>query len=147
MAGHFVARKLHQSGVLGELAIGIPVGALFYQLSAPTVTILRHSDQVVAVTQKVLQQNMGRHAAIRLIPSCSQWAIFCRRKVPPANAQARRLCHLLIANRYHPSGGQIIRGRKSPDPSGCCQPPISPIFAGGQNPSLLCQLQGGLAFV
>jgi len=48
MAGHFVARKLNQSAVLGELAVGILVGALFYQLSGPMVTILRHSDQVAA---------------------------------------------------------------------------------------------------
>jgi Kef-type K+ transport system membrane component KefB len=66
IAGHFVARKLNQSAVLGELAVGILVGALFYQLSAPTVTILRHSDQVAAVTQKVLQQDMGWKEAVRL---------------------------------------------------------------------------------
>ena len=66
MAGHFVARKLNQSAVLGELAVGILVGALFYQLSAPTVTILRHSDQVAAATQKVLQQNVGWQEAVRL---------------------------------------------------------------------------------
>ena len=66
MAGHFVARKLNQSAVLGELAVGILVGALFYQLSAPTVTILRHSDQVAAATQKVLQQDIGWQEAVRL---------------------------------------------------------------------------------
>ncbi|MCX5893261.1 MAG: cation:proton antiporter [Deltaproteobacteria bacterium] len=66
MAGHFVASKLNQSAVLGELAMGILVGALFYQLSAPTVTILRHSDQVAAATQKVLQQNVGWQEAVRL---------------------------------------------------------------------------------
>lgn len=66
MAGHFIARKLNQSAVLGELAVGILVGALFYQLSAPTVTILRHSDQVAAATQKVLQQNVGWQEAVRL---------------------------------------------------------------------------------
>src|SRR5512143_2330633 len=35
MAGHFVAGKLNQSAVLGELAVGILVGALAYQLSGP----------------------------------------------------------------------------------------------------------------
>jgi len=59
IAGHFIARKLNQSAVLGELALGILVGALFYQLSAPTVTILRHADQVAAATQKVLTQQVG----------------------------------------------------------------------------------------
>ena len=66
MAGHFAARKLNQSAVLGELAVGILVGALAYQLSSPMVTILRHSDQVAAATQKVLQQNVGWQEAIRL---------------------------------------------------------------------------------
>jgi Kef-type K+ transport system membrane component KefB len=66
MAGHFIARKLNQSAVLGELAVGILVGALFYQLSAPTVTILRHSDQVAAATQRVLQQNVGWQEAVHL---------------------------------------------------------------------------------
>ena len=46
--------------------MGILVGALFYQLSAPTVTILRHSDQIAAATQKVLQQNVGWQEAVRL---------------------------------------------------------------------------------
>jgi Kef-type K+ transport system membrane component KefB len=65
MAGHFVARKLNQSAVLGELIVGIVVGALAYQLSGPTVTILRHSDLVAAATQKVLQQNVGYQEAVR----------------------------------------------------------------------------------
>jgi Kef-type K+ transport system membrane component KefB len=64
--GHFVARKLNQSAVLGELAMGILVGALFYQLSAPTVTILRHADQVAGATQKVLTQEVGWPEAVRL---------------------------------------------------------------------------------
>jgi uncharacterized MnhB-related membrane protein len=64
--GHFVARKLNQSAVLGELAMGILVGTLFYQLSAPTVTILRHADQVAGATQKVLTQEVGWPEAVRL---------------------------------------------------------------------------------
>jgi Kef-type K+ transport system membrane component KefB len=66
MAGHFVASKFNQSAVLGELAVGILVGALAYQLSGPIVTILRHSDQVTAATQKVLQQNLDWQEAVRL---------------------------------------------------------------------------------
>jgi Kef-type K+ transport system membrane component KefB len=64
--GHFVARKLNQSAVLGELAVGILVGALAYQLSAPAVTILRHPDQVAAATQKALQENINLAEAIRV---------------------------------------------------------------------------------
>jgi Kef-type K+ transport system membrane component KefB len=66
VTGHWVARKLKQSGVLGELLVGILAGALAYQLSGPVVTILRHADQVAAATQKVMQQNVGAQEAIRL---------------------------------------------------------------------------------
>ena len=113
MAGHFIARKLNQSAVLGELAVGILVGALAYQLSGPMVTILRHSDQVAAATQKVLQQNVGWQEAVRL-----------------TLAEAK-----------------LSAGGKSADPNSCCQPPISPIFAGGQDSPLFFELRGGPALV
>jgi Kef-type K+ transport system membrane component KefB len=40
------AARLKQSPVLGEVAVGIVVGALLYQLGGPTVTLIRHSDLV-----------------------------------------------------------------------------------------------------
>jgi Kef-type K+ transport system membrane component KefB len=66
MLGHFGALKLKQSPVLGELAVGIIVGALAYQLSAPTATILRHFDQVNVATQKVLVGDVGWKKAMSL---------------------------------------------------------------------------------
>ncbi len=66
MAGHFIARILNQSAVLGELAMGIVAGVLFYQLSAPTMIILRHADQMATATQKVLTQEVGWQEAVRL---------------------------------------------------------------------------------
>jgi Kef-type K+ transport system membrane component KefB len=42
--GRFGAGKLKQSPVLGELAIGIIVGAVFYQLGNPAAIIIRHSE-------------------------------------------------------------------------------------------------------
>ena len=44
--GRFGAKKLKQSPVLGELAIGIIVGAVLYQLGNPAVIIIRHSEAV-----------------------------------------------------------------------------------------------------
>lgn len=82
MAGHSIATKLNQSAVLGELAVGILVGALFYQLSAPTVTILRHSDQVAAATQKVLQQNVGWQEAVHLTLAEAELSLEEKAQIP-----------------------------------------------------------------
>ncbi len=53
--GRLGAKKLKQSPVLGELAIGIIVGAIFYQLGSPTVIIIRHSDLV----QRTAESSLG----------------------------------------------------------------------------------------
>ncbi len=52
--GRFGARKLKQSPVLGELAVGIIVGALFYQLGSPTVIIIRHSELIQKTAESCL---------------------------------------------------------------------------------------------
>ena len=44
--GRYAAKKLKQSPVLGELLIGIIVGALIYQVGSPVLTIIRHNDVV-----------------------------------------------------------------------------------------------------
>jgi len=44
--GRVGAGKLKQSPVLGELAVGIVVGAIFYQTGNPAVIIIRHSQLV-----------------------------------------------------------------------------------------------------
>jgi Kef-type K+ transport system membrane component KefB len=100
MGGHFIARKFNQSAVLGELAVGILVGALLYQLSGPVVTILRHSDQVAAATQKVLQQNVGWQEAVRLTLAES--------KLPP---EEKAQIQTVVANSQFPQyllGARII---------------------------------------
>ena len=48
--GHYAAAKLKQSPVLGEIAMGIIVGTLLYQLGWPTMTIIRHYEQVHQVS-------------------------------------------------------------------------------------------------
>jgi Kef-type K+ transport system membrane component KefB len=53
--GHFIAGKLKQSAVLGEIIMGIVVGALLYQLGGPTITVIRHYEQVHEISTTALQ--------------------------------------------------------------------------------------------
>lgn len=62
--GRYAAQKVKQSPVLGELAIGIIVGAILYQTGGPTVTIIRHYDEVQKITRKVLYEHKGWKDAI-----------------------------------------------------------------------------------
>lgn len=101
MIGHFIARKLNQSAVLGELAVGILAGALAYQLSAPAVTILRHSDQVVAATQKVLQQNLGWQEAVRQTLAEAQLSPQEKAQIQTVVASPQFPQYLLVARILH----------------------------------------------
>ena len=65
--GRFAAAKLRQSPVLGEVAAGIIVGALLYQLGEPIITLIRHSDLVQQVTQSVQKENVGLEDAVRQV--------------------------------------------------------------------------------
>ncbi len=56
--GHYAAAKLKQSPVLGEIAMGIIVGTLLYQLGMPTMTIIRHYEQVHQVSATALKANV-----------------------------------------------------------------------------------------
>lgn len=56
--GHYAAAKLKQSPVLGEIAMGIIVGTLLYQLGWPTMTIIRHYEQVHQVSSAALKANV-----------------------------------------------------------------------------------------
>ena len=66
-AAGLAARKLKQSPVLGELAIGIILGAILYHAGVPSLTIIRHSEQVAAVGQKVFQENHTWPAAVQTV--------------------------------------------------------------------------------
>jgi len=70
--GHFAAGRLKQSPVLGEIAAGILVGALLYQWGGPTVTLIRHAEQVQQITRAVQQENAGWQDAVRLVLSRSE---------------------------------------------------------------------------
>jgi Kef-type K+ transport system membrane component KefB len=62
--GRFAAAKLKQSPVLGEVAVGIIVGAVLYQLATPAVTLVRHSDMVQQISRTVLTENIGWQDAV-----------------------------------------------------------------------------------
>jgi Kef-type K+ transport system membrane component KefB len=65
IVGRYGARKLKQSPVLGELVIGIIIGAIMYQFAAPTVTIIRHSDLIGQATTRALNEKITMPEAVR----------------------------------------------------------------------------------
>ncbi len=69
--GRYGARKLGQSPVLGELLIGIIVGAIVYQMGSPALTILRHHDIVEGSVQKALDEDMEWDESVEAVLSGS----------------------------------------------------------------------------
>ena len=63
--GRFAARKLNQSPVLGELAAGIIVGAIVYQLGSPTVIIIRHSELIQQTYERALSEGKDWESTVR----------------------------------------------------------------------------------
>ena len=63
--GRFGARKLKQSPVLGELAVGIIVGAILYQLGSPAVIIIRHSELIQKTAESCLIEGNDRETTVR----------------------------------------------------------------------------------
>ncbi len=63
--GRFGARKLKQSPVLGELAAGIILGAIVYQLGSPTVIIIRHSELIQQTYQRALSEGKDWETTVR----------------------------------------------------------------------------------
>jgi hypothetical protein len=64
MAGRYAANKLKQSPVLGELLVGILLGAILYQIGNPVVTTLRHFKEIEQTSQKVLKYSIGWQQAL-----------------------------------------------------------------------------------
>ncbi len=63
--GRFAAARLKQSSVLGEVAAGILVGALLYQVGSPVIVLVRHADEVHQITRAVVHDNQGWQDAVR----------------------------------------------------------------------------------
>lgn len=52
--GRFIAKKINQPVVLGELIAGVIIGVILYQLNSPVMTLIRHQDDV----NKIIQTNL-----------------------------------------------------------------------------------------
>lgn len=69
VTGRFIARKMNQPEVLGELLAGVFLGLLLMQLSSPVMTLLRHqSDVDKIVTQGIRDNSSMSDAVTRSLP-------------------------------------------------------------------------------
>ena len=85
------------------------------RLKEASLAAARRADRPIQylASSQTSKEDLARKIAARdhlaeglicvLIPSCNQKEIYGSRRLKPAAAQARRLCHLLIATRYQPS--------------------------------------------
>ncbi len=64
LIGRFVARKLKQSVVLGELLIGILLGSILMGLDRPTVHVIRNLEVVQEVIRKIEKEGITMAAAV-----------------------------------------------------------------------------------
>lgn len=63
--GRFIAKKIHQPEVLGELIAGVILGVVLYQFNSPVMTLMRHQDDVAKIVQSNLNENITWNEAIR----------------------------------------------------------------------------------
>jgi Kef-type K+ transport system membrane component KefB len=68
--GRFIAKKINQPAVLGELVAGVLIGIIMYQLNSPVITLMRHQDDVNKIVESKLSQNVSwSDAAKKIIPA------------------------------------------------------------------------------
>ncbi|MBK8981691.1 MAG: cation:proton antiporter [Ignavibacteria bacterium] len=61
----FIAKKLKQPEVLGELIIGVLLGLILYQLDNPILVILRHQDEIQHIIQTNVTENIKWEESIK----------------------------------------------------------------------------------
>lgn len=66
VTGRWIAKKLGQSAVLGELIIGIVVGGVMYQTSGPMMTMIRHNGEVMKIINNTAEYDMRWDKAVHL---------------------------------------------------------------------------------
>lgn len=64
IVGRFIAKKLNQSPVLGELMLGIVVGSLLYAMHRPISVVLRHQNDIATVVDAVIKDGMSIKEAV-----------------------------------------------------------------------------------
>ncbi|MEP7145876.1 MAG: cation:proton antiporter, partial [bacterium] len=57
VAGRYIAKKINQPEVLGELIVGVIIGAVLYQFNSPVMTLIRHQDDVNKIIQSSMKEN------------------------------------------------------------------------------------------
>lgn len=65
VVGRFLARQLRQSAVLGELIIGVALGAILYAANAEVVLLFRHSEDVARAIEMVQNSHLDWQTAIQ----------------------------------------------------------------------------------
>jgi len=63
--GRFLAKKINQPAVLGELVAGVLIGVIMYQFNSPVITLMRHQDDVNKIVESSLSSNISWSDAIK----------------------------------------------------------------------------------
>jgi len=63
--GRFIAGKINQPAVLGELIAGVVIGVILFQFNSPIMTLIRHQDDVNKIVQSSLTENVTWEKAVR----------------------------------------------------------------------------------
>ena len=63
--GRYIAKKVNQPPVLGELVAGVIISIILFQLNSPIMTLIRHQDEVNNVIESNLEDNITWSDAVR----------------------------------------------------------------------------------
>jgi len=63
--GRFIAKKINQPAVFGELIMGVIIGVILYQFNSPIITLIRHQDDVNKIVESNLSENITWSEAIK----------------------------------------------------------------------------------
>lgn len=63
--GRYIAGKINQPAVLGELIAGVVIGLVLFQFNSPVMTLIRHQDDVYRIVQSNLTENVTWEKAVR----------------------------------------------------------------------------------
>ncbi|MEO8664312.1 MAG: cation:proton antiporter [Ignavibacteria bacterium] len=65
LGGRFLALKINQPEVLGELIAGVIIGVVLYQFNSPIMTLIRHQDDVTKIIQSSLTEDIEWKTAVK----------------------------------------------------------------------------------
>lgn len=63
--GRFLAKKINQPEVLGELVAGVLIGIVMVQINSPVMTLLRHQDDVDKIIKTALEHDIKISDAVK----------------------------------------------------------------------------------